>query len=122
MSHASPYLNALAANCGLAANYHNVTHPSLPNYIAATSGDTQGLAVNCTPRQCPQSASNLFEQVEQSGGTWRSDVEGMPSNCDLADSGQYTTLVNPAVDYTDVAQTCQKWDVPLGNELQRRAE
>src|ERR1700752_3953029 len=34
----APYFNTLAKDCGLAANYHNVTHPSLPNYIAATSG------------------------------------------------------------------------------------
>ena len=29
---------ALVAGCGLATNAHNETHPSLPNYIAATSG------------------------------------------------------------------------------------
>ncbi len=34
----APYLNSLAAECGLATNYHNISHPSLPNYIAATSG------------------------------------------------------------------------------------
>src|ERR1700734_1405909 len=34
----APYFNTLAKDCGLATNYHNVTHPSLPNYIAATSG------------------------------------------------------------------------------------
>ena len=34
----APYLNSLTASCGLATNYHNITHPSLPNYIAATSG------------------------------------------------------------------------------------
>jgi hypothetical protein len=34
----APYENALANECGLATNYHNITHPSLPNYIAATSG------------------------------------------------------------------------------------
>ena len=28
----------MATECGLATNYHDVTHPSLPNYIAATSG------------------------------------------------------------------------------------
>src|SRR6202035_4095598 len=31
----APYINSLAAQCGLATNYHNVSHPSLPNYIAA---------------------------------------------------------------------------------------
>src|SRR5689334_11188675 len=34
----APYMNRLAARCGLATNYHALTHPSLPNYIAATSG------------------------------------------------------------------------------------
>lgn len=34
----APYLNSLASECGLATNYHNVSHPSLPNYLAATSG------------------------------------------------------------------------------------
>src|SRR6266496_2339248 len=37
-SNSAPYLNSLARACGLATNYHNITHPSLPNYIAATSG------------------------------------------------------------------------------------
>src|SRR6266481_6000457 len=33
-----PYINALAARCGLATNYHNISHPSLPNYVGAVSG------------------------------------------------------------------------------------
>ncbi|HVB45884.1 MAG TPA: hypothetical protein VNF47_24685 [Streptosporangiaceae bacterium] len=32
---AAPYINSLASECGLATNYHNITHPSLPNYIGA---------------------------------------------------------------------------------------
>jgi hypothetical protein len=32
----APYFNTLAKQCGLATNFHNITHPSLPNYIAAT--------------------------------------------------------------------------------------
>ena len=39
---AAPYENLLASQCGLATNYHGITHPSLPNYIAATSGSTRG--------------------------------------------------------------------------------
>ena len=34
----APYINGLASECGLATNYHNISHPSLPNYVAATSG------------------------------------------------------------------------------------
>jgi phosphatidylinositol-3-phosphatase len=34
----APYINSLASSCGVATDYHNTTHPSLPNYLAATSG------------------------------------------------------------------------------------
>src|ERR1700751_1772054 len=34
----APYINSLASECGLATNYHNISHPSLPNYVAGTSG------------------------------------------------------------------------------------
>jgi hypothetical protein len=33
----APFINAAASNYGLATNYFGVTHPSQPNYIAATS-------------------------------------------------------------------------------------
>src|SRR5690348_11094348 len=36
----SPYLNRLALACGLATQYDAVSHPSLPNYLALTSGST----------------------------------------------------------------------------------
>jgi acid phosphatase len=26
----APYINSLASECGLASNYHNISHPSLP--------------------------------------------------------------------------------------------
>ena len=34
----APYLNQLATQCGVAANYTSVAHPSLPNYLALTGG------------------------------------------------------------------------------------
>src|SRR6266487_4194798 len=40
----APFINAAASNYGLATNYFGVTHPSQPNYIAATSGSTNGVA------------------------------------------------------------------------------
>ena len=50
-SSAAPYENQLANACGLATNYHAVTHPSLPNYIAATSGNTQGITDDAALRR-----------------------------------------------------------------------
>lgn len=43
----APYINALAARYNLATNFHGVTHPSLPNYLAAISGDFQGIFDDC---------------------------------------------------------------------------
>jgi hypothetical protein len=38
----APFINFAAANTGLATNYFGVSHPSQPNYIAATSGGHSG--------------------------------------------------------------------------------
>ena len=38
------YTAQLAATYGAAQNYHGVSHPSLPNYLAMTSGSTWGIA------------------------------------------------------------------------------
>jgi phosphatidylinositol-3-phosphatase len=65
----APYFNTLAKECGLATNYHNVTHPSLPNYIAATSGlsysSIQKFLSDCSPSSsCDTSAKSIFGQGE----------------------------------------------------------
>jgi phosphatidylinositol-3-phosphatase len=43
----APNLNMLATKYGMAKNYFGVTHPSLPNYLAAISGDFQGIFDDC---------------------------------------------------------------------------
>jgi hypothetical protein len=43
----APYITSLAQRYNTAANYHGVTHPSMPNYLAAISGDFQGLHDDC---------------------------------------------------------------------------
>jgi len=74
----APYFNTLAKACGLAANFHNVTHPSLPNYIAATSGlsysGLHNFLPDCSPRAgCHTSAKSIFGQGEHCA-TSTSDV------------------------------------------------
>src|SRR3954468_16342620 len=49
----APALQQYADACGLATDYHGVTHPSLPNYIAATAGSTLGITDDCGPDDCP---------------------------------------------------------------------
>src|SRR4029077_149178 len=40
---ANPYIAGLAAQYAAATNYHAVGSPSLPNYLALTSGSTWGI-------------------------------------------------------------------------------
>jgi phosphatidylinositol-3-phosphatase len=100
----APYFNTLAKDCGVATNYHNITHPSLPNYIAMTSGlplsSLQKFVADCVPSStCDTSAKSIFAE----GETWKSYEESMPSNCYQANSGNYVARHNPAVYYTTLS-------------------
>ena len=43
----APYINQLADKYAISTNYYGVTHPSLPNYLAAISGSYQGIWDDC---------------------------------------------------------------------------
>ena len=109
-SPAAPYLNSLASDCGLATNYTAVTHPSLPNYVAATSGNTWGIADDNPPSSHPLAASSIFQQAGSAG----SYEESMPSSCDLTSSGTYAVKHNPEAYYTNIRTACAANDVPMG--------
>jgi phosphatidylinositol-3-phosphatase len=109
----APYINSLAASCGLATNYHVTTHPSLPNYLAATSGLPQAHLpilsyLDCNVSVvCDTSARSIFGQ----GETWKAYQESMPSNCDRSNSGEYAVRHNPSPYYTSLSG-CASHDVP----------
>ena len=110
-SASAPYTNTLASECGVATNFFAETHPSLPNYIAMTSGSTQGITDNAAPSSHPLAVPSIFSQV----ASWRSLQESMPSNCALTDSYPYAVRHNPAAYYTDIRTACASFDVPLGS-------
>ena len=110
-SSSAPYLNRLARRCGLATRYHAVTHPSLPNYIAATSGSTHGIADDEGPWSHRLAVGSIFSQVQAAGDRWRSIEESMPEPCYLSNSGRYAVRHNPAAYYTGIRTTCERWDV-----------
>src|SRR5947199_6767874 len=63
----APFINSAAATYELATKYFGVTHPSQPNYIAATSGSTNGVADdNDTTIDVP----NIVDQLEAKSKTW----------------------------------------------------
>ena len=113
----APFENSLAKECGLAANDNGVSHPSLPNYLAATGGSTFGVTDDASPSAHKISADSIFEQIGRAGLTWRSYIESMPSNCDTSASGTYAVKHNPATYYVNVRAACAVNDVPLDGVL-----
>jgi len=113
-SASAPYFTSLAASCGLATDYHGITHPSLPNYLAATGGSTFGVTDDDPPAAHPIGAASIFSQVADAGKSWRSYQENMPGTCALTSSGTYAVKHNPAAYFTGVRATCGSSDVPLG--------
>jgi acid phosphatase len=108
----APYINSVAGACGLATNYHNVDHPSLPNYIGSTSGlpfaELARFTPDCNPtHKCSTSAPSIFGQIP----SWKAYEESMPSNCARKNSGEYAVRHNPPPYYTTLAE-CQAKDVP----------
>jgi len=113
-SSAAPYENRLAKACGLATNYHAVTHPSLPNYIAATSGGTQGIADDSPPSAHPLGVASIYSQVDAARKAWRDYEEGAPGRCPVASGGRYAVKHDPAPYYRNIRSACTLDDVPLG--------
>jgi hypothetical protein len=110
----APYINSLASECGVASNYHNISHDSLDNYIAITSGlgykKVLPFDSDCLPSSsCEVTTSNVFHQAK----SWKEYAESMPSNCYQQNDGDYAPRHNPAVYYTDLTN-CSTNDVPLG--------
>lgn len=97
----APYLNQLASQCALATNFHNETHGSQPNYMAATSGIATGSSVR-------SSNSSIYQQVS----SWNDLEESMQANCG-ATATHYKRGHDPAYWYTPIATACKQFDVPM---------
>ena len=118
---AAPYINGLAASYGLATQYYAISHPSLPNYLTLTACSTFGISSDCTT--CWVGATNLADQIEASGRSWKAYLEDMPSACFIGDAYPYMQKHNPWIYYNDIrtnAPRCNAHVVPfsrLGADL-----
>jgi acid phosphatase len=101
-SRAAPYENQLAHRYGLATESFAITHPSLPNYIALTSGSTHGISSDCD--SCSVNAPNLGEQLSGAGISWMGYFQGVPGTCYTGTTaGDYAKRHNPFIYYDDIA-------------------
>ena len=102
----APYINQLAQQYSFAANYYGVTHPSQPNYLAATSGDFLGLHKD--DPTLTFNAQNIVDQLEAKGLTWTSYQQGLPAagstvaQSPATGSGLYVKKHDPFALFTDV--------------------
>jgi hypothetical protein len=102
------YLNSLATQCEI-AHVQAATHPSLPNYIALTSGSTQGITDDNNPSAHPLNVPSIFSQLN---GNWRSYAQSMPAPCNLTNSGNYAVRHVPATYYTNIRSLCKTHVLP----------
>jgi len=120
----TPYLKSLARTYAVGNDYHGVAHPSLPNYIALASGDTQGVSCDCDPTGsacttltcntllhncgCSHAAASIADQLEQAGLAWKAYAEEMGTPCNTTSSGGYATRHVPFLYFDGVRTNAQR--------------
>jgi hypothetical protein len=112
-SGSAPYINSLASTYGLATDYAAISHPSLPNYIALTSGSDQGVTDDADPSSHRLNVPSIFSQLPD--GASRSLEQDMPSNCAGSNSGGYAVRHDPEAYYTNLGTECSAYDVPFSS-------
>jgi acid phosphatase len=73
-----PYIASLARQYAVATNYSSVANPSLPNYLAMTSGSTWGIGDDAY-HQLP--AGGVGSQLTGAGISWKAYMEGFTGDC-----------------------------------------
>ena len=79
---ATPGFASLASRYASASDYYAVGHPSLPNYLAITSGGTWGVESDCI--SCYVDKANIAAQLSRAKISWGAYLEDVPSPCYLA--------------------------------------
>jgi phosphatidylinositol-3-phosphatase len=103
-SAAAPYTNSLVHRYGFAGQSYAIAHPSLPNYLALTSGSTNGVSSDCS--DCHVRARNIVDQLEAARISWKAYLEDAPSPCFRgATAGGYAKKHNPFIYYDDIARS-----------------
>jgi hypothetical protein len=113
----APYINKLATDYAVARNYQAVAHPSLPNYLALTSGTNAGITDDCSPgAACTANTTSIADRITQSGRSWKMYAEDMPAPCTAKNSGNYAVRHNPFMYYPGITNdkaSCAAHVVPF---------
>lgn len=120
-----PYLSYLARHGALLTNYHAVTHPSQPNYIALTAGDTYGVT---SDDPVTVNATHIGDLMDAANLSWKVYAENYPGDCFLGNfkgdpqSGQYERKHNPFFSFLDVVENQQRCSTIIVNATALEAD
>ena len=114
MKASMPYTFGLAQRFGYATDYTAIRHPSEPNYIAISGGQTYGITNDDDPSANPVTGTSVFGQALAAGRTAGLYADGMQSNCATRDGGdRYAVKHNPWAFHTAERDACGRFDVPI---------
>ncbi|KAF1990474.1 acid phosphatase phoa [Aulographum hederae CBS 113979] len=107
-----PNLAYLAKKGITLSNYHGVTHPSEPNYVAAIGGDYFGMN-NDAFNRIPSNVSTVIDLLDSKGISWGEYQEDLPYSGfegfawvnQKTGANDYVRKHNPAVIYDSVANS-----------------
>ena len=76
----APYIASLVDRGSSFTDYHGITHPSQPNYLALWAGSTLSVRNNACPAPgAPFGVENLGHACESAGMGWRAYAEDLPA-------------------------------------------
>ena len=114
-----PFMARLAREGALLSNYHAITHPSQPNYIALIAGTPSGVTSNSPVTLATRHIGDL---LEAKGMSWKAYAEDYPGDCFLGkEASAYARKHLPFVSFRNIqadGQRCRARIVNAG-ELPR---
>lgn len=98
-AYSQPFMRTIANQGAYLADFHGVTHPSQPNYLALTSGSTW----NVDNKNVTIDASHIGDLLEAKGKSWKVYVDGYPGKCFLDEKlGPYARKHVPFLSYKNI--------------------
>ncbi|KAG0289846.1 hypothetical protein BGZ96_006682 [Linnemannia gamsii] len=109
LANSDPTLRSLFKSGVVLNNFHGVTHPSQPNYLAAIAGDYFDYDDDGT-HNLDTSYKTVVDLLEDKGLTWRSYQENMPSVCYTGSSSKslYYRKHNPFISFDLISKNATR--------------
>jgi hypothetical protein len=121
-----PFLRRLTTLGALFTDFHAITHPSYPNYLAMVAGSPLGTTDN---RSTDLDATSLVDLFKPAGVAWKVYAENLPSPCftgTTSPDGLYVRSHEPYISFRNIQANRARCErivnaVQLQDDLAREA-